>query len=168
MRTHYCGELRSEHIDQTVTLCGWVDRRRDHGGVIFIDLRDRRGIVQIVSDPQRTPDSYDNADASRSEYVVKIIGKVSPRQDGAVTPKLPTGEVEIYADSIEILNSVNKQLPILVSSSADGDLVKDYLRLKYRYLDLRRESMAKNLQLRHTVVKAMRRFLEDQENFMEV
>lgn len=168
MRTHYCGELRSEHVDQTVTLCGWVDRRRDHGGVIFIDLRDRRGIVQIVSDPQRTPDSYDNADASRSEYVVKIIGKVSPRQDGAVNPKLPTGEVEIYADSIEILNSVNKQLPILVSSSADGDLVKEDLRLKYRYLDLRRESMAKNLQLRHTVTKAMRRFLEDQENFMEV
>lgn len=168
MRTHYCGELRSEHIDQTVTLCGWVDRRRDHGGVIFIDLRDRRGIVQIVSDPQRTPDSYDNADASRSEYVVKIIGKVSPRQDGAVNPKLPTGEVEIYADSIEILNSVNKQLPILVSSSADGDLVKEDLRLKYRYLDLRREAMAKNLQLRHTVVKAMRRFLEDQENFIEV
>ncbi|NJN72582.1 MAG: aspartate--tRNA ligase [Limnothrix sp. RL_2_0] len=168
MRTHYCGELRSEHIDQTVTLCGWVDRRRDHGGVIFIDLRDRRGVVQIVSDPDRTPDSYNNADASRSEYVVKIVGKVSPRKDGAINPKLPTGEVEIYADSIEILNSVNKQLPILVSASADGDLVKEDLRLKYRYLDLRREAMAKNLQLRHTVTKAMRRFLEDEENFMEV
>ncbi|AFY37522.1 aspartyl-tRNA synthetase [[Leptolyngbya] sp. PCC 7376] len=168
MRTHYCGELRSEHIDQTVTLCGWVDRRRDHGGVIFIDLRDRNGIVQIVSDPERTPDSYNNADASRSEYVVKIVGKVSPRKDGAINPKLPTGEVEIYADSIEILNSVNKQLPILVSASADGDQVKEDLRLKYRYLDLRREAMAKNLQLRHTVTKAMRRFLEDAENFMEV
>ena len=168
MRTHYCGELRSEHIDQTVTLCGWVDRRRDHGGVIFIDLRDRNGIVQIVSDPERTPDSYNNADASRSEYVVKIIGKVSHRKDGAINPKLPTGEVEIYADSIEILNGVNKQLPILVSASADGDQVKEDLRLKYRYLDLRREAMAKNLQLRHTVTKAMRRFLEDEEGFMEV
>ncbi|OKH18719.1 aspartate--tRNA ligase [[Limnothrix rosea] IAM M-220] len=168
MRTHYCGELRSEHIDQTVTLCGWVDRRRDHGGVIFIDLRDRRGVVQIVSDPERTPDSYNNADASRSEYVVKIVGKVSPRKDGAINPNLATGEVEIYADSIEILNSVNKQLPILVSASADGDQVKEDLRLKYRYLDLRREAMAKNLQLRHTVTKAMRRFLEDEENFIEV
>jgi aspartyl-tRNA synthetase len=168
MRTHYCGELRSEHVDQTVTLCGWVDRRRDHGGVIFIDLRDRTGIVQIVSDPQRTPDSYDGADACRSEYVVKIVGKVSPRQEGAINPKIPTGEVEIYADSIEILNSVNKQLPVQVSASADGDSVKEDLRLKYRYLDLRREAMAKNLQLRHNVVKAMRRFLEDEENFMEV
>ncbi|QCS49057.1 MULTISPECIES: aspartate--tRNA ligase [Cyanophyceae] len=168
MRTHYCGDLRSEHIDQTVTLYGWVDRRRDHGGVIFIDLRDRTGIVQIVSDPQRTPDSYNDADASRSEYVVKIVGKVSARQEGAKNPKLPTGEVEIYADTIEILNGVHKQLPILVSSSADGDQVKEDLRLKYRYLDLRRETMAKNLQLRHTVVKSMRRFLEDDENFMEV
>ncbi|ANV83292.1 aspartate--tRNA ligase [Picosynechococcus sp. PCC 7003] len=168
MRTHYCGDLRSEHIDQTVTLYGWVDRRRDHGGVIFIDLRDRTGIVQIVSDPQRTPDSYNDADASRSEYVVKIVGKVSARQEGAKNPKLPTGEVEIYADTIEILNSVHKQLPILISSSADGDQVKEDLRLKYRYLDLRRETMAKNLQLRHTVVKSMRRFLEDDENFMEV
>ncbi len=168
MRTHYCGDLRSEHIDQTVTLYGWVDRRRDHGGVIFIDLRDRTGIVQIVSDPQRTPDSYNDADASRSEYVVKIVGKVSARQEGAKNPKLPTGEVEIYAETIEILNGVNKQLPILVSSSADGDQVKEDLRLKYRYLDLRRETMAKNLQLRHTVVKSMRRFLEDDENFMEV
>lgn len=168
MRTHYCGELRSDHIDQTVTLCGWVDRRRDHGGVIFIDLRDRTGIVQIVSDPQRTPTSYQDADASRSEYVVKIVGKVSQRQDGAVNPKLATGEVEIYADSIEILNSVHKQLPILISSSADGDLVKEDLRLKYRYLDLRREAMAKNLQLRHQVVKSIRRFLEDEERFLEV
>ncbi|BAW95472.1 aspartyl-tRNA synthetase [[Synechococcus] sp. NIES-970] len=168
MRTHYCGDLRSEHIDQTVTLYGWVDRRRDHGGVIFIDLRDRTGIIQIVSDPQRTPDSYKDADASRSEYVVKIVGKVSARQEGAKNPRLGTGEVEIYADSIEILNSVHKQLPILVSSSADGDQVKEDLRLKYRYLDLRREAMANNLKLRHNVVKAMRRFLEDDENFMEV
>lgn len=168
MRTHYCGDLRSEHIDQTVTLCGWVDRRRDHGGVIFIDLRDRTGIVQIVSDPVRTPDSYNNADICRSEYVVKIVGKVFHRRDGATNPNLATGEIEIYADSIEILNKVNKQLPILVSASADGDQVKEDTRLKYRYLDLRREAMAKNLQLRHTVTKAMRRFLEDEENFMEV
>ena len=167
MRTNYCGELRAEHIDKTVTLFGWVDRRRDHGGVIFIDLRDRTGTVQIVSDPQRTPDSYNDAEALRSEYVVKIVGKVSQRPEESLNPKLPTGEVEIYADSIELLNSVSKQLPFQVCTS-EYESVREDLRLKYRYLDLRSDRMAQNLQLRHQVVKAMRRFLEDQENFMEV
>ncbi|MEM9273492.1 MAG: aspartate--tRNA ligase [Cyanobacteria bacterium P01_F01_bin.143] len=167
MRTNYCGELRAEHIKKTVTLFGWCDRRRDHGGVIFIDLRDRTGTVQIVSDPQRTPDSYNDAIALRSEYVVKIVGKVSQRPEESLNPKLPTGEVEIYADSIELLNSVNKQLPFQVCTS-EYESVREDLRLKYRYLDLRSDRMAQNLQLRHQVVKAMRRFLEDQENFMEV
>ncbi len=167
MRTNYCGELRTEHIDKTVTLFGWVDRRRDHGGVIFMDLRDRTGIVQIVSDPQRTPDSYNDAVALRSEYVVKIIGKVSQRPEESLNPKLPTGEVEIYADSIELLNSVRKQLPFQVCT-AEYESVREDLRLKYRYLDLRSDRMAKNLQLRHQVVKAMRRFLEDEENFLEI
>ncbi len=167
MRTNYCGELRAEHIDKTVTLFGWVDRRRDHGGVIFIDLRDRTGTVQIVSDPQRTPDSYNDAAALRSEYVVKIVGKVSQRPEASLNPKLPTGEVEIYADSIEVLNKVNKQLPFQVCT-AEYESVREDLRLKYRYLDLRSDRMAKNLQLRHQVVKAMRRFLEDTENFMEI
>ncbi|ELS03222.1 aspartyl-tRNA synthetase [Xenococcus sp. PCC 7305] len=167
MRTNYCGELRAEHIDKTVTLFGWVDRRRDHGGVIFIDLRDRTGTVQIVSDPQRTPDSYNDAIALRSEYVVKIVGKVSQRPEESLNPKLPTGEVEIYADSIELLNSVSKQLPFQVCTS-EYESVREDLRLKYRYLDLRSDRMAKNLQLRHQVVKAMRRFLEDQENFLEI
>lgn len=167
MRTYYCGDLRASHLDETVTLCGWVDRRRDHGGVIFIDLRDRTGIVQVVSDPQRTPTSYGTADRLRSEYVVKIQGRVSHRPPESLNPKLPTGEVEIYAESIEILNAVHKQLPINVSGS-EGDHVKEELRLKYRYLDLRRERMAKNLQLRHQVVRTMRRFLEDQEGFMEI
>ena len=167
MRTNYCGELRAEHIDKTVTLFGWVDRRRDHGGVIFIDLRDRNGTVQIVSDPQRTPDSYNDAIALRSEYVVKIVGKVSQRPEESLNPKLPTGEVEIYADSIELLNNVGKQLPFQVCTS-EYESVREDLRLKYRYLDLRSDRMAKNLQLRHQVVKAMRRFLEDQENFLEI
>jgi len=167
MRTNYCGELRAEHIEKTVTLFGWVDRRRDHGGVIFIDLRDRTGTVQIVSDPQRTPDSYNDAIALRSEYVVKIVGKVSQRPEESLNPKLPTGEVEIYADSVELLNSVNKQLPFQVCTS-EYESVREDLRLKYRYLDLRSDRMANNLQLRHQVVKAMRRFLEDQENFMEI
>ncbi len=167
MRTHYCGELRAAEIGKTVNLYGWVDRRRDHGGVIFIDLRDRTGTVQIVSDPQRTPDSYDNAGSLRSEYVVKIVGKVSQRPEASLNPKLPTGEVEIYADSIELLNGVNKQLPFQVCTS-EYESVREDLRLKYRYLDLRSDRMAKNLELRHQVVKAMRRFLEDEENFMEI
>jgi aspartyl-tRNA synthetase len=167
MRTNYCSDLRLEHIDQVVTLCGWVDRRRDHGGVIFVDLRDRTGIVQIVSDPQRTPKSYQDAETLRNEYVVRITGKVSQRPPESLNPKLPTGDIEIYAEQIEILNSVQKQLPFLVSTFEE-EKVNEELRLKYRYLDLRRERMSRNLRLRHQVVKAMRRFLEDQENFIEV
>ena len=167
MRTNYCGELRAEHIDQTVTVFGWVDRRRDHGGVIFIDLRDRTGTVQIVSDPQRTPQSYADAESLRSEYVVKAVGKVSQRPPESLNDKLPTGQVEIYAESIEVLNAVNKQLPFQVST-ADTENVGEKLRLQHRYLDLRRDRMAKNLQLRHEVVKAMRRFLEDEKDFIEV
>lgn len=167
MRTHYCGTLRASDIGSTVTLFGWVDRRRDHGGVIFVDLRDRTGVVQIVSDPERTPESYPQADPLRNEYVVKIVGRVSQRQEGALNPKLPTGEVEIYADSIELLNAVRKPLPFQVST-ADSESVREDLRLRYRYLDMRRERMAQNLKVRHEVIKAIRRFLEDQEGFMEV
>ncbi|BAZ51507.1 aspartyl-tRNA synthetase [Nostoc sp. NIES-4103] len=167
MRTHYCGELRTENIGETVTLYGWVDRRRDHGGVIFLDLRDRSGIVQIVSDPQRTPDSYEQANALRNEYVVEITGRVTQRPDESLNPRIPTGEVEIYADQIQLLNAVRKQLPFQVST-ADTENVREDLRLRYRYLDLRRERMAQNLQLRHQVVKAVRRYLEDLENFIEV
>jgi aspartyl-tRNA synthetase len=167
MRTHYCGELRQEHIGETVTLYGWVDRRRDHGGVIFLDLRDRSGIVQIVSDPQRTPDSYELANTIRNEYVVEITGRVTQRPAESLNPRIPTGEVEIYADKIHILNAVRKQLPFQVST-ADTENVREDLRLKYRYLDLRRDRMAQNMQLRHQVVKAMRRYLEDKEGFIEI
>jgi aspartyl-tRNA synthetase len=167
MRTHYCGELRKQNIGETVTMCGWVDRRRDHGGVIFLDLRDRTGTVQIVSDPQRTLGSYNDAEKLRNESVVQITGKVSRRPEESLNSRIPTGEIEIYAEKIELLNSVSKQLPFQVST-ADSENVREDLRLRYRYLDLRRERMAKNLQLRHQVVKSMRRFLEDQENFIEV
>jgi aspartyl-tRNA synthetase len=167
MRTHYCGQLRAEHVGQTVTLFGWVDRRRDHGGVIFIDLRDRTGIAQIVSDPERTPDSYQAADDLRNEYVVKITGRVTQRPAESLNSRIPTGEVEIYADQIELLNAVRKQLPFQVST-AETESVREDLRLKYRYLDLRRERMSRNLQLRHQVVKAIRRYLEDTEGFIEV
>jgi len=167
MRTHYCGELRSNHVGETVTLCGWVDRRRDHGGVIFLDLRDRTGIVQIVSDPQRTPDSYPNAEAVRNEYVVQITGRVSRRPDDSLNPNLSTGEVEVYADQINPLNTVRKQLPFQVST-ADAEAVREDLRLKYRYLDIRRDRMRQNIELRHEVIKAIRRYLEDEQHFIEV
>ncbi len=167
MRTYYCGQLRAEHVGQTVTLFGWVDRRRDHGGVIFVDLRDRTGIAQIVSDPERTPASYPTADDLRNEYVVKVTGRVTQRPPESLNPRIPTGEVEIYADQIELLNAVRKQLPFQVST-AESESVREDLRLRYRYLDLRRERMSRNLQLRHQVVKAIRRYLEDEQGFIEV
>lgn len=167
MRTHYCGELRSHHVSETVTLCGWVDRRRDHGGVIFIDLRDRAGVIQIVSDPERTPDSYEIANGLRNEYVVRVTGKASQRPTDSLNPKLPTGEIEIYAETIELLNSVSKQLPFQVATTEE-ESVKEELRLKYRYLDLRRDRMTQNLHLRHNLIKAIRRFLEDSCNFTEI
>jgi aspartyl-tRNA synthetase len=167
MRTYYCGELRPEHIGETVTLCGWVDRYRDHGGVTFLDLRDRTGIVQIVSDPQRTPDSYDRANDLRNEYVVRVTGRVTQRPEESLNPKVPTGDVEIYADAIELLNAVHKPLPFQVAT-ANSESVREDLRLKYRYLDLRRERMRHNLKLRAEVIKTLRRYLEDQKGFLEV
>ncbi len=167
MRTHYCGELRGEHVGQTVTLFGWVDRRRDHGGVIFLDLRDRQGTVQIVSDPERTPELYALAESLRNEYVIKVQGKVTQRPADSLNPKIATGEIEIYAEVIEVVNAVRQQLPFQVSS-ADTETVREELRLKYRYLDLRRERMRNNLLLRHQIIKTVRRYLEDVQNFTEV
>jgi aspartyl-tRNA synthetase len=166
MRSHYCGQVNAEYIGKTVNLCGWVDRRRDHGGVIFLDLRDRTGVVQIVSDPERTPDSYEIAGEVRSEYVVRVTGKVSKRPEESLNPKLATGEVEIYAESIEILNPVTQSLPFLVTESTEN--IKEELRLKYRYLDMRTDPLRGYLQLRFAIVKAIRRYLEDTCGFMEV
>ncbi len=167
MRTHYCGTIRTERIGETVTLCGWVDRRRDLGGVIFLHLRDRSGSVQVVSDPVRTPESYHLAETLRSEYVVKVTGRIYQRPDESFNSRIPTGEIEVYAEQIEILNSVRKQLPFQVSQT-ENETVREDLRLKYRYLDLRRERMSANLQLRHQVIKTIRRFLEDRCNFTEI
>jgi aspartyl-tRNA synthetase len=167
MRTHYCGELRGDYVGQTVTLFGWVDRRRDHGGVIFLDLRDRSGTIQIVSDPERSPAIYDLAESLRNEYVVKVQGTVTQRPADSLNLKIATGEVEIYAESIEVLNAVRQQLPFQVSS-ADVETVREELRLKYRYLDLRRERMKNNLLLRHQIIKTVRRYLEDAQGFIEV
>jgi aspartyl-tRNA synthetase len=143
--------------------------------VIFLDLRDacgndpaqRTGIIQIVSDPQRTPESYQQADALRNEYVVQITGRVTQRPEESLNPRLPTGEVEVYADQIKLLNPVRKQLPFPVATS-ETESVREDLRLKYRYLDLRRDRMTHNLQLRHQVIKAIRRYLEDEQGFIEV
>ena len=167
MRSLYCGQLRAEHIEKTVTLYGWVDRYRDHGGVVFLDVRDRTGTVQVVSDPERTPNSYPVAEEARNEYVVKVVGRVTQRPEASLNDKLPTGKIEIYADELTILNAVRKQLPFQVST-AEEENVREDLRLKYRYLDLRRDRMARNMRLRHDVIKAIRRFLEDTEDFIEV
>jgi aspartyl-tRNA synthetase len=167
MRTHYCGTIRAEQIGETITLCGWIDRRRDLGGVIFLHLRDRSGSVQVVSDPIRTPDSYHLAETLRSEYVVKITGRVYQRPDESFNSRIPTGEIEVYADRIEVLNRVHNQLPFQVSHT-ETESVREDLRLKYRYLDLRRERMSNNLQLRHRVIKTIRRFLEDRQDFIEI
>jgi aspartyl-tRNA synthetase len=167
MRTHYCGTIRAENIGETITLCGWIDRRRDLGGVIFLHLRDRSGSVQVVSDPIRTPDSYHLAETLRSEYVVKITGRVNQRPDESFNSRIPTGEIEVYAEQIEVLNRVHNQLPFQVSQT-ETESVREDLRLKYRYLDLRRERMSSNLQLRHQVIKTIRRFLEDRQDFIEI
>ncbi|MGQ9837842.1 MAG: aspartate--tRNA ligase [Cyanobacteriota bacterium] len=166
-RSLYCGEVRSAHIGKTVTLYGWIDRRRDHGGVIFLDLRDRSGLVQLVADPQKTPQSYPLAGQVRNEYVVQITGVVQKRPADSLNPRLATGEIEIYAEQLEILSRVSKQIPFSISGEEAED-VREEIRLRYRYLDLRRERMSRNLQLRHQVIKAIRRFLEDEAGFVEV
>jgi len=143
--------VRPAHIGQTVTLYGWIDRRRDHGGVIFLDLRDRSGIVQLVADPQKTPLSYELAGQVRSEYVVRVTGTVHQRPSDSFNPRLATGEVEVYAEELEILSRVGKQLPFSVSGE-EGEEVREEIRLRYRYLDLRRERLSRNLQLRHQVI----------------
>ena len=161
MRTHYCGELNTRHIDQEIELCGWVHRRRDHGGVIFLDLRDREGLTQIVFDPDR-PEPFAIADSVRNEFVIKITGKVRNRPEGTVNPDLPTGEIEILGNTIEILNK-SKTPPIQM----DDEDVHDDIKLRYRYIDLRRAPMQKNLQLRSRIVKELRSYL-DGEGFLDI
>ncbi|HUV51453.1 MAG TPA: aspartate--tRNA ligase [Dehalococcoidia bacterium] len=163
LRTHYCGELRKEHVGQTVTIAGWVNRRRDHGGLIFIDLRDREGMVQAVFNPEVSSKAHSIAAELRVEYVVRVKGKISPRPKGTENPKLATGEVELIVEEAELLNRA-KTPPFYINEEMEVD---ESLRLKYRYLDLRRERMQRNLILRHRVVKFMRDFL-DAQGFLEI
>ncbi len=163
LRSHRCGDLRAEHVGSTVTLCGWVHTRRDHGGVIFIDLRDVAGLVQIVFNPELSRSSYETAESLRGEFCIQVTGEVRARPEGTVNAKLPTGEIEVAAGGIEIL-SRSETPPFQIDEHSDVD---ELLRLRYRYLDLRRERMQRNLRIRHRIVSAIRRFY-DAEGFTEV
>ncbi|MCH7830492.1 MAG: aspartate--tRNA ligase [Proteobacteria bacterium] len=160
MRSHYCGEISESLVSQEIEVCGWVHRRRDHGGVIFIDLRDREGLLQVVFDPDRA-EIFAAAERIRSEYVLKVKGVVRPRPDGTVNANMRTGRIEVLAHELEILNK-SKTPPFHHDEQANEDI-----RLKYRYLDLRREEMLGNLMLRHKVTAAMRSFLDD-KGFIDV
>ena len=163
LKSHSCGELNKKHVGAKVTLAGWVDRRRDHGGLIFIDLRDREGIVQVVFNPETSKQCHQVASQMRSEYVVRVSGEVAPRPPGTENPKLATGDIEVIAQDTEILNP-SKTPPFYISEDTE---VEESLRLRYRYLDLRRTRMRENLLLRHKVVKFMRNFL-DAKGFIEI
>ncbi len=166
MRSHGCGDLRSDAVDQSVLLSGWVDRRRDHGGVIFVDLRDRSGTVQVTVDPDLGPEAFQVAEHLRNETVLQVRGRVRRRPADSINPRLATGELEVLAGALTVLNPVRRALPFQVSVH-DEESVREELRLRHRYLDLRRERMARNLRLRHTTIQAARRFL-DGEGFLEV
>jgi aspartyl-tRNA synthetase len=161
MRTNYCGLIDTKYLGQTVTLFGWAHRRRDHGGVIFIDLRDREGLVQVVCDPDRAA-TFAIADKVRNEYVLKVTGVVRPRHEGTVNPNLKTGEIEVLAHEIELLNPAVTP-PFMI----DDEVVSEEVRLKYRYIDLRREPMQRIMRMRHRTTMAVRAYL-DRHGFTDV
>lgn len=161
MRSHYSGALRAEHIGSEVTLCGWVNRRRDHGGVIFVDLRDRAGIAQVVFDPDR-PEMFQNAEMLRNEFVIKVSGKVRQRDTGTVNPNMATGEIEVLATDLTILNRADTP-----PFQLDDDDVGEEHRLRYRYVDLRRTEMSERMITRAKTVSALRSYL-DGEGFLDI
>ncbi|MBE0508602.1 MAG: aspartate--tRNA ligase [Marinospirillum sp.] len=162
MRSHYCGDLNTSHLDQEVVLCGWVHRRRDHGGVIFLDLRDRNGIAQVVVDPD-TEEAFARADRSRSEYVLKIRGLVRQRPEGTTNANMSTGEIEVLAKEVEVLNT-SETPPFMLDEHGK---VGEEVRLKYRYVDLRRPEMAEKLRFRSRVTHQIRNCLEEQ-GFLDI
>ncbi len=161
MRTHYCGQIDLACLDQEVTLCGWVHRRRDHGGILFIDLRDRAGLVQVVCDPEN-PAGFAVAERARGEYVLRVRGRIRRRPPGMENPGLPSGEVEVVGDELEILNTADPP-PFQV----DDCNVEEETRLRYRYIDLRRPQMQDNLRLRARICRVLRRYLDD-AGFVEI
>ena len=162
-KSHTCGELRLANSGDKVTLAGWVHRRRSHGGLTFLDLRDRFGIVQVVADPELSPDAHQALEPVRMEWVLQIDGFVRQRPDGSQNPNLPTGEIEVVAQQVRVLNP-SKTPPFLISKDEDTD---ENTRLRYRYLDLRRERMRRNLEMRHRTIKFIRDYL-DKRGFIEV
>ena len=162
MRSYYCGELNESHVDQEITLCGWVHRRRDHGGVIFLDLRDREGIAQVVFDPD-TRESFATAETVRSEFVLQVRGKVRRRPDGTLNEEMPTGSIEVLGKELTILNAA-KTPPMQLDEYAD---VGEDVRLHYRYIDLRRPEMMQRLRFRSKVANTVRNFL-DQNGFLDI
>ena len=160
MRSHYCGQLNRSQIGDTITVAGWVHRRRDHGGVIFVDLRDREGLLQVVFDPD-TPEMFAQAERIRGEYVLSVRGRLRERPEGTINPDLPTGEVELLATELTVLNKA-KTPPFHHEEHASEET-----RLRYRYLDLRRDGMQRNLRLRHQVTRALRALLDEAE-FIEI
>ena len=161
MRSNFCGELNKTNLNEEVILCGWVNRRRDHGGVIFLDLRDKKGLAQIVINPE-TADTFKLAETIRNEFVIKVTGKVLARDSEMINKKIPTGEIEVLADKIEILNA-SKPIPFQLDSMETSEEV----RLKYRYLDLRRDEMQQRLRLRSKVTHFMRDFM-DKNDFLDI
>ncbi|MDD5248813.1 MAG: aspartate--tRNA ligase [Rhodocyclaceae bacterium] len=161
MRTHYCGQLNASHVDQVVTLCGWNHRRRDHGGVIFVDLRDREGLAQVVCDPDR-PEMFAVAESVRSEFVLKITGKVRRRPAGTENPNLPSGEIEILCHALEVLNPA-----VTPPFQLDDENLSENVRLTHRVIDLRRPQMQKNMMLRYKTAMSFRRFL-DANGFIDI
>ena len=157
LKDRNCGELRSEHAGQLVTLAGWVNRRRDLGGLVFIDLRDRDGITQVVANPEISAEAFRLANQSRPEFVLQIRGIVRERPEGMQNPEMPTGGVEVVAQEIKVLNSA-KTPPFLINREEEE---AESLRLKYRYLDLRRSRMQRNMLIRHRAVKFIRDFLDE-------
>ena len=169
MRSHYCGTVNSQNLEQTVTVCGWVHRRRDHGGVIFVDLRDHTGLVQIVLDPESsTADQFNIAEQVRNEFVLQVKGQVQPRPEGTINSRLESGEIEILGAELTLLSRA-EPTPFRIEhphldSSTDPEITEE-VRLRYRYLDLRRPDMQRKIRLRASLLRALRNSLEKADFF---
>ena len=166
-RTHMCGALRPSDAGKKAVLMGWVNRRRDHGNLLFVDLRDRTGMTQIVFKTERNPALHQKAQVLRNEYVIAVTGTVTPREAGTVNPNMPTGAIELVAEELRILNESKQPLPFLPVADSETGIANEEMRLKYRYIDLRRDVMQFNIETRHKVAKAIRDYLSSR-GFFEI